>query len=375
MATPCSSRHCSKRRARRSILSRARTLARGGGHARRRRVRPARPRPARRAAASTACTGCCSEAGSAGDPGAHRPRRRAREGIDAVAAGAAGLPGQGPGRRRAAAARSSATRSSASRAEDAQRQLREAQLLADENARLERGLLPPPLLAERRRAARGPLPARRPAGAARRRLLRRRRPAGRHACTRSSATSAGTAPTRPRSGVVPADRVARAGAGRRPPETRCCATLDQVLVAERHGEGIFTTVCMVDRRTGPAVGALLRSPGTRAAAAVGRQIVDRAAVQDRRRRSACCRTRVDRRRRAAAGRLGARCYTDGLIEGRVRPATRPARRASGCARSSRSRTCRRRPATGWTGHRRGDGAQRRRARRRRGRPAAEVTDR
>ena len=60
------------------------------------------------------------------------------------------------------------------RAEETQRQLREARLYAAENSRLERGLLPSPVLTDRRLTVAVAVPLRRAADAARRRLLRRR---------------------------------------------------------------------------------------------------------------------------------------------------------------------------------------------------------
>ncbi len=61
------------------------------------------------------------------------------------------------------------------RAEETQRQLYEARLYAAENSRLERGLLPSPVLTDRRLVGGGPLPVGRAADAARGRLLRCRR--------------------------------------------------------------------------------------------------------------------------------------------------------------------------------------------------------
>ena len=100
-------------------------------------------------------------------------------------------------------------------------------LRAAENARLERGLLPQPLIARRRPRRRHPLPARPATGAARRRLLRRRRARRRPAVRADRRRRAGTARTRPRSASslriawralvlagVPADAAA-AGAGAR----------------------------------------------------------------------------------------------------------------------------------------------------------------
>ena len=69
----------------------------------------------------------------------------------------------------------SATRSSAGAPSEPRQQLEVAQLHAEENARLERGLLPAPLVSDPRAALDRALPPGPPARAARRRLLRRRR--------------------------------------------------------------------------------------------------------------------------------------------------------------------------------------------------------
>ena len=163
----------------------------------------------------------------------------------------AGLPGQGRGRRPAAGPRDPVRGRARAGCEATERALYGAQLRAEENARLERGLLPIPLIAG---AAASVVAARyRPAagGAARRRLLRRRRATGRHAARDHRRRLPGTVRTRPRSasGLRIAWR-ALVLAGRPPDEL--LSTLQQVLVDERHGEEIFATLCTLDHRPGPA---------------------------------------------------------------------------------------------------------------------------
>ena len=171
-------------------------------------LRPARPRPARRRRATAACEDGRGRAATRRHradraPGARRPRRAGRRG--------AGLPGQGRDHRRDAASARSATPWSASGPQATQQQLREISVSAAEQARLERGLLPTPLLRTDAVALLDLLPARPRRRRARRRLLRRRRDAPTAGCGRSSATSWGTARTRRRSACTCAS-----------PGARCC---------------------------------------------------------------------------------------------------------------------------------------------------------
>ncbi len=96
-------------------------------------------------------------------------------------------------------------------AEEAQQQLRLAEAQAREVARLERGLAPRPLLERPVRVDCLAVSRRAQPRAAGRRLLRRHRDAPTAACARSSATSAATGPTKPRSGCACAPRGARSG--------------------------------------------------------------------------------------------------------------------------------------------------------------------
>ena len=107
------------------------------------------------------------------------------------------------------------------RAEVIQGQLRAANLTAEENARLERGLLPRPLVADPRRRGRHRLPPRPRARAARRRLLRRGRGARRHAA-RDHRRRLRPRPGRRGARRLPADRLAHARA-RRPRRPTSCS--------------------------------------------------------------------------------------------------------------------------------------------------------
>ncbi|MFJ8966214.1 PP2C family protein-serine/threonine phosphatase [Lentzea sp. NPDC102401] len=173
-----------------------------------------------------------------------------REGITAVAAGAEDylVKGQVDGELLLRGVRYAVERR---RSEDAQRQLREAKLLAAERARLERGLLPPPLLQNSDVD-----------------LEVRYQPGGQRMLLGGDFYDAvgmpdgtvhaiigdvcGHGPDEAALGVclrIAWRALVLSGA---PPE-KVLQTLDQVLVAERHGEGIFTTACMVtvapDRRS------------------------------------------------------------------------------------------------------------------------------
>jgi serine phosphatase RsbU (regulator of sigma subunit) len=173
-----------------------------------------------------------------------------REGIDAVSAGAEDylVKGQVDGELLLRGVRYAVERR---RADDAQFQLREAKLLAAERSRLERGLLPPPLL----KGSDVDLEVRYQPGGQRMLLggdfydavgL----PDGSvHAII---GDVCGHGPDEAALGVclrIAWRALVLAG---EPPE-KVLRTLDQVLVAERHGEGIFTTACVVtvapDRRS------------------------------------------------------------------------------------------------------------------------------
>ncbi|SDH06761.1 Serine phosphatase RsbU, regulator of sigma subunit [Lentzea fradiae] len=173
-----------------------------------------------------------------------------REGIDAVAAGAEDylIKGQVDGDLLLRAVRYAVERR---RAEDAQRLLREAELIAAERSRLERGLLPPALLQNSDVG-----------------LDVRYQPGGQRMLLGGDFYDAvgmpdgtvhaiigdvcGHGPDEAALGVCL--RIAwRALVLAGEPAEKVLRTLDQVLVAERHGEGIFTTACMVtvapDRRS------------------------------------------------------------------------------------------------------------------------------
>jgi serine phosphatase RsbU (regulator of sigma subunit) len=173
-----------------------------------------------------------------------------REGIDAVSAGAEDylVKGQVDGELLLRGVRYAVERR---RADDAQFQLREAKLLAAERSRLERGLLPPPLLKGSDLE-----------------LEVRYQPGGQRMLLGGDFYDAvglpdgsvhaiigdvcGHGPDEAALGVclrIAWRALVLAG---EPPE-KVLRTLDQVLVAERHGEGIFTTACVVtvapDRRS------------------------------------------------------------------------------------------------------------------------------
>ncbi|NKE59176.1 SpoIIE family protein phosphatase [Lentzea sp. PSKA42] len=173
-----------------------------------------------------------------------------REGIDAVSSGAEDylIKGQVDGELLLRGVRYAVERR---RADDAQFQLREAKLLAAERSRLERGLLPPPLLEGSDLE-----------------LEVRYQPGGQRMLLGGDFYDAvglpdgsvhviigdvcGHGPDEAALGVclrIAWRALVLAG---EPPE-KALRTLDQVLVAERHGEGIFTTACVVavapDRRS------------------------------------------------------------------------------------------------------------------------------
>ncbi|MDT7790556.1 MAG: hypothetical protein QOF58_8975 [Pseudonocardiales bacterium] len=237
-----------------------------------------------------------------------------REGIDAVATGAEDylIKGQVDGELLLRGVRYAVERR---RAEDAQRQLREAKLLAAERSRLERGLLPPPLLQNSDLN-----------------LGVRYQPGGQRMLLGGDFYDAvglpdgtvhaiigdvcGHGPDEAALGVCL--RIAwRALVLAGEPAEKVLRTLDQVLVAERHGEGIFTTACMVtvapDRRSARYFLAGHPEP----LLLVGRQIVDLpqskigvplGVLPD------YAWTGVDV---PLPSGWSLACYTDGLIEGRV----------------------------------------------------------
>ncbi|MEV6239597.1 SpoIIE family protein phosphatase [Lentzea sp. NPDC051838] len=237
-----------------------------------------------------------------------------REGIDAVATGAEDylIKGQVDGELLLRGVRYAVERR---RADDAQFQLREAELLAAERSRLERGLLPPPLLQNSDVN-----------------LEVRYQPGGQRMLLGGDFYDAvgmpdgtvyaiigdvcGHGPDEAALGVclrIAWRALVLAG---EPPE-KVLRTLDQVLVAERHGEGIFTTACMVtvapDRRSARYFLAGHPEP----LMVVGAQIVDLpqskvgvplGVLPD------YAWTGVDVQLPSG---WSLACYTDGLIEGRV----------------------------------------------------------
>ncbi|SMC88075.1 PP2C family protein-serine/threonine phosphatase [Lentzea albidocapillata] len=237
-----------------------------------------------------------------------------REGISAVAAGAEDflIKGKVDGELLLRGVRYAVERR---RADHAQFQLREAKLLAAERSRLERGLLPPALLQNSDVN-----------------LEVRYQPGGQRMLLGGDFYDAvglpdgtvhaiigdvcGHGPDEAALGVCL--RIAwRALVLSGAPAEKVLRTLDQVLVAERHGEGIFTTACMVtvapDRRSARYFLAGHPEP----LLMVGRQIVDLppskigvplGVLPD------YAWTGVDV---PLPSGWSLACYTDGLIEGRV----------------------------------------------------------
>ncbi|GHH31405.1 PP2C family protein-serine/threonine phosphatase [Lentzea cavernae] len=237
-----------------------------------------------------------------------------REGIDAVGAGAEDylIKGKVDGELLLRGVRYAVERR---RSEDAQRKLREVELLAAERARLERGLLPPPLLQNSDVD-----------------LEVRYQPGGQRMLLGGDFYDAvglpdgtvhaiigdvcGHGPDEAALGVCL--RIAwRALVLSGATAEKVLKTLDQVLVAERHGEGIFTTACMVtvspDRRSARYFLAGHPEP----LMMVGTQIVDLpqskigvplGVLPD------YAWTGVDVQLPSG---WSIACYTDGLIEGRV----------------------------------------------------------
>ena len=207
------------------------------------RLRAAGPRPARRARPGGAA------------PAQDRPRRTCRcscsPGFDderrGVAGGRrrrAGLPGQGPDRRPGPGARGPLRGRAPARRRGAPAARGRARCTPEENARLERGLLPAPLVTDPAAAADRALPPGPPARAAGRRLLRRG--AGR----RRDRARRDRRRLRPRAGRrrarrLPADRLAHARARRARAGRACCRRCRSSTTHERHFSWMFTTLCMV----------------------------------------------------------------------------------------------------------------------------------
>ena len=277
------------------------------------RLRAARPRPAR---TRTAWMRCDCRPQARAEPrraGADRCRRRVprhRVGLRRRP----GLSRQGQHRRRAAASAPIRYAVERKRADESMRRLFASEARAAENARLERGLLPQPLVAATRCRSRRALPPRPAPGAAGRRLLRRRRARRTAHVFLLIGDVAGPRPRRGGPRRLPADRLAHPGARRGRPETILPA-MDAVLASERSPDEVFATVTMV--RVDPTAGtaAVLAAPGTRgrcSSTAVRPSPAEGdagvALGVDRRRR-------LGRRRRTRrpAGRL--LLFTDGLVEG------------------------------------------------------------
>ena len=221
--------------------------------------------------------------------------------------------------------------------------LRGASCTRSENARLERGLLPPPLLRDRGVELRRPLPAgpQRARCSAATSTTPSRLADG--TCTRDRRRLRATAPTRPRSASACASPGARWCWPACAPTT-CCATLEQVLVRRAPRAGVFATLCDGRDRARPrGAGCALAGhppPLLLAGAGAGRRCRERGRAAARRRR---------RRRRWPASEVelprgwSLLLYTDGLIEGRVGGGADAAGRATAWSSCSAPRGAARRP--------------------------------
>ena len=184
-----------------------------------------------------------------------------RRGIEAVGAGAQDylIKGSTSGVLLARSLRYAVERR---RAELTQQQLSIAQLEARENARLERGLLPAPLVTDPALTLATHYQPGPPPRAARRRLLRRRADAG-GTSTPSSATSAATGPTRRRSASRCASPGARSCSPACRPDELLAAPPGRARRSSATPRQVFTTLCMVSARPGARARDRCGSPATR----------------------------------------------------------------------------------------------------------------
>ena len=218
---------------------------------------------------------------------------------------------------------------------------------------------------------RRPLPPRPPPRAARRRLLRRRRGRATARCTRSSATSAGTAPTRPRSASACGSPGARWCSPATPPES-CWGRCRTCSCAERHATA-SSRRCAWPRSRRTAGRAVLRVAGHPPPLLLDGVAVD---AGDAARRGPPLGVIDDARWRARRVALPASwallLYTDGLIEGRVGAGAARLGEAGlveMARRGARAGTAAAPAALIDSLVEQAEAAQRRRAARRRGRPA------
>ena len=239
-----------------------------------------------------------------------------QRGIEAVAAGAQDylVKGQIDGQGLARAVRYAVERR---RADEARQQLEVARLHAEENARLERGLLPAPLVSDPELLLSRALPPRPPARAARRRLLRRGPGRRRHRARRDRRRLAGTARTRRRSASACGSPGARWCSAAASP-TSCCRRCSSCTSTSATSSWMFTTLCMVTIAARPAQRPI-RLAGPPAAAAVAGDGIE--PLDDRRGRPAARRASTDARWPPREHELPEQwsllLYTDGLIEGRT----------------------------------------------------------
>ena len=229
--------------------------------------------------------------------------------------------------------------------------LLEAELPPEENARLERGLLPTAAPARPAHHVDRRLPPRPPPRGARRRLLRRHRGRRRHAARHDRRRRRATVPTRPRSASACGSPGARScsPAGRPP---RVFETMERVLVAERPPRTSSRRSCTLDRSRPIAAAPTCGSPGHPAAVILGgaaararRRSTPRSAWLDApgaagdddrrpaRRVDACCSTPTGSSRDAPAP--GARAPGHRGPDGRPGPSARAAPRVGDPGRAPR----------------------------------------
>ena len=280
------------------------------------RLRAARPRPARRARAWRRCTRLKTDRADIVGARPHRASTTSGAAIEAVGAGAQDylVKGQIDGQGLARAVRYAVERR---RADEARQQLEVARLHAEENARLERGLLPAPLVTDPELAADRALPPGPPARAARRRLLRRGAGLADGTVHAVIGDVSGHGPDAAALGVCLRIAWRTLVLGGREAE-ELLPTLQVVHGHERHFSWMFTTLCMVtiapDRRS-----VSIRLAGHPPPLLIARAAGSRRSSRRRSsRRWASSTTRAGPpHEHALPERWSLLLYTDGLIEGRT----------------------------------------------------------
>ena len=240
-----------------------------------------------------------------------------RRGIEAVGAGAQDylVKGQIDGQGLARAVRYAVERQ---RADEARQQLEVARLHAEENARLERGLLPAPLVHDAELVLTAHYRPGPPAGAARRRLLRRRPGRRRHRARRDRRRQ------RPRPGRggarrLAADRVAHAGRRRdRAPDDAAAHAAGHARPRAPPLVDVHDAVHGHDRaRTG--AGVAIRLAGHPPPLLIAARAIEMLEPEHRasRRWASSTTSRWTAHEHALPEQWSLLLYTDGLIEGRT----------------------------------------------------------